>query len=139
VRSAQEARGGRGAPRSEHGVGLAGEHRPQQGRQIAGIALQAGGLHDRDVAGRERDAARHGRHRGGARTVLDDPHAGRIRGAILKEYKIRVQDLSGRRGGPDEPFELVFHVRLRNSQQAPEMLERVSQVPGVKDWSQISH
>ena len=59
--------------------------------------------------------------------------------AILKEYKIRVQDLSGRRGGPDEPFELVFHVRLRNSQQAPEMLERVSQVPGVKDWSQISH
>jgi len=61
--------------------------------------------------------------------------------AILKEYKIRVQDLSGRRGGPDEPFELVFHVRLRNSQQAPEMLERVSQVPGVKraEWSQISH
>lgn len=61
--------------------------------------------------------------------------------AILKEYKIRVQDLSGRRGGADEPFELVFHVRLRNSQQAPEMLERVSHVPGVKraEWSQISH
>ena len=62
-------------------------------------------------------------------------------GEILREYKIRVQDLSGGRGGPSEPFELVFHVRLRNSQQAPEMLERISHVPGVAraEWSQISH
>jgi hypothetical protein len=60
---------------------------------------------------------------------------------ILREHKIRVQDLSGGRGGPSEPFELVFHVRLRNSQQAPEMLERIAQIPGVKraEWSQISH
>lgn len=60
---------------------------------------------------------------------------------ILKEHEIRVQDLSGTRGRPDQPFELVFHVRLRNLQQAPEMLEKISGVPGVTrvDWSQISH
>jgi putative Mg2+ transporter-C (MgtC) family protein len=61
--------------------------------------------------------------------------------AILKEHGIRVQDLSGGRGGADEPFELVFHVRLRNLQQAPEMLEKISSERGVKrvEWSQISH
>lgn len=60
---------------------------------------------------------------------------------ILKEHDIRVQDLSGSRGGADEPFELVFHVRLRNLQQAPEMLGKISGEHGVKrvEWSQISH
>lgn len=60
---------------------------------------------------------------------------------ILREHEIRVQDLSGSRGAPDEPFELVFHVRLRNLKQAPEMLERISGERGVQRvaWSQISH
>ncbi len=60
---------------------------------------------------------------------------------ILKNHEIRVQDLSGSRGEPAEPFELVFHVRLRNLQQAPEMLEKISSERGVKrvEWSQISH
>lgn len=61
--------------------------------------------------------------------------------AVLKQHEIRVQDLSGSRGEPNEPFELVFHVRLRNLQQAPEMLEKISSERGVKrvEWSQISH
>ncbi len=61
--------------------------------------------------------------------------------SVLKQHEIRVQDLSGSRGEPDQPFELVFHVRLRNLQQAPEMLEKISGEHGVKrvEWSQISH
>lgn len=60
---------------------------------------------------------------------------------VLKEHDIRVQDLSGSRGTADQPFELVFHVRLRNLQQAPEMLEKIAGEHGVKrvEWSQISH
>lgn len=60
---------------------------------------------------------------------------------ILEKHNIRVQDLSGSRGDAQEPFELVFHVRLRNLRQAPEMLQEISSVSGVKrvDWSQISH
>ena len=52
-----------------------------------------------------------------------------------------MQDLSGSGGEAAEPFELVFHVRLRNLQQAPEMLEKISSERGVKrvEWSQISH
>jgi putative Mg2+ transporter-C (MgtC) family protein len=60
---------------------------------------------------------------------------------VLRDHGIRVQDLSGSRGEPHEPFELVFHVRLRNLQQAPEMLEQIANEKGVKrvEWSQISH
>jgi len=59
--------------------------------------------------------------------------------AVLKERSIRIQDLSGHRGGSDQPFVLVFHIRLRNSQQAPELLEQISREPGVQrvEWSQI--
>ena len=58
-----------------------------------------------------------------------------------QRWWVTVDDLDMHRSSGAEPFELVFHVRLRNSQQAPEMLERISQVPGVKraEWSQISH
>jgi putative Mg2+ transporter-C (MgtC) family protein len=61
--------------------------------------------------------------------------------ATLSEHKIRVQDMSGNCGPPDQPFELVFHVRLRNLKQAPEMLQRISGERGVQrvEWSQISH
>ncbi len=61
--------------------------------------------------------------------------------AILKAHEIRLQDLSGRRGEPQEPFELVFHVRCRNALQAPEMLEIIARERGVLrvEWSQISH
>jgi len=62
-------------------------------------------------------------------------------GGILKARKIRVQDLSGTRGGPDQPFQLVFHIRCRNVKQAPEMLELLSDLKGVSsvEWSEISH
>jgi putative Mg2+ transporter-C (MgtC) family protein len=62
-------------------------------------------------------------------------------GVVLREHGVRVQDLSGSRGAADEPFELVFHVRLRNLRQAPEMLEKISGERGVRrvEWSQISH
>jgi len=62
-------------------------------------------------------------------------------GEILKARKIRVQDLSGTRAGPDHPFQLVFHIRCRNVKQAPEMLELISDLKGVSsvEWSEISH
>ena len=62
-------------------------------------------------------------------------------GVLLEGHRIRVQDLSGTRGGLDEPFELVFHVRCRNVKQAPEMLELVAGQEGVTsvEWSGISH
>ncbi len=62
-------------------------------------------------------------------------------GGILRKHDIRVQDLSGTRGHEDEPFELVFHIRCRNLQQAPQMLEQVAAQRGVLrvEWSQISH
>ncbi len=60
---------------------------------------------------------------------------------ILTSHGIRVQDVSGRRGADNEPFELVFHVRCRNTFQAPEMMEQVAREEGVLrvEWSQISH
>jgi putative Mg2+ transporter-C (MgtC) family protein len=60
---------------------------------------------------------------------------------ILGEHGIRVQDVSGRRGADNEPFELVFHVRCRNTFQAPEMMDQVARTSGVVrvEWSQISH
>jgi putative Mg2+ transporter-C (MgtC) family protein len=62
-------------------------------------------------------------------------------GEILKDRGIRVQDLSGTRGGPDQPFQLVFHIRCRNVKQAPEMLELIAGQKGVSsvEWSEISH
>jgi putative Mg2+ transporter-C (MgtC) family protein len=60
---------------------------------------------------------------------------------LLTARKIRVQDLSGTRAGPDQPFQLVFHIRCRNVKQAPEMLELLSDLKGVSsvEWSEISH
>jgi putative Mg2+ transporter-C (MgtC) family protein len=60
---------------------------------------------------------------------------------ILGKHEIRVQDVSGRRGAATEPFELVFHVRCRNTFQAPEMMDQVANETGVLrvEWSQISH
>lgn len=62
-------------------------------------------------------------------------------GDMLRARDIRVQDLSGKHRGDDEPFELVFHVRCRNERQGPEMLESIAREKGVIDveWSQISH
>lgn len=62
-------------------------------------------------------------------------------GAMLEARRIRLQDVSGTRGGPEEPFELVFHIRCQNHLQAPEMLEIVAAERGVQsvEWSQISH
>ena len=62
-------------------------------------------------------------------------------GDLLRDHRIRLQDLSGTRAGPEEPFELVFHVRCRNVRQAPEMLELVASQPGVTsvEWSEIAH
>jgi len=61
--------------------------------------------------------------------------------ALLSAHQIRVQDLSGQRGGDEQPFELVFHIRCRNEFQAPEMLEKIADQRGVSsvEWSQISH
>jgi hypothetical protein len=55
--------------------------------------------------------------------------------------RIRVQDLSGTRGSPGQPFELVFHFRCRNVKRAPEMLEAIASRKGVSSvaWSEISH
>jgi len=62
-------------------------------------------------------------------------------GEMLRARKIRVQDLSGTRAGPEHPFQLVFHIRCRNVKQAPEMLELLSDLKGVTsvEWSEISH
>jgi putative Mg2+ transporter-C (MgtC) family protein len=69
------------------------------------------------------------------------PELSRAVSVILGEHGIRVQDVSGRRGASNEPFELVFHVRCRNTFQAPEMMDQVARTSGVVrvDWSQISH
>ena len=60
---------------------------------------------------------------------------------ILESHGIRVQDVSGKRGVATEPFELVFHVRCRNTFQAPEMMDQIVAETGVSrvEWSQISH
>ncbi|HEV8113927.1 MAG TPA: MgtC/SapB family protein [Planctomycetota bacterium] len=62
-------------------------------------------------------------------------------GELLAVRGIRLQDLSGNRGGPELPFELVFHIRCRNVKQAPEMLELIAAQKGVTsvEWSEISH
>jgi putative Mg2+ transporter-C (MgtC) family protein len=69
------------------------------------------------------------------------PSLSRRVSAILSSHGIRVQDVSGRRGASTEPFELVFHVRCRNTFQAPEMMDQVASEQGILrvEWSQISH
>lgn len=69
------------------------------------------------------------------------PQLSRRMSEILASHGIRVQDVSGRRGADNEPFELVFHVRCRNTFQAPEMMDQVARETGVLrvEWSQISH
>ncbi len=57
--------------------------------------------------------------------------AGRVR-AILKRYRIRTQDLHGGLGRGDESCELVFHIRCRNSIQAPMVLEELAAQEGVE-------
>jgi putative Mg2+ transporter-C (MgtC) family protein len=66
--------------------------------------------------------------------------AARIR-AILSEHSIRVMDLSGRQGAEDEPFELVFHIRARDTLAAPQMIEMVAGEKGILsvEWSQLAH
>jgi uncharacterized membrane protein YhiD involved in acid resistance len=60
---------------------------------------------------------------------------------ILKDHKIRVQDLHGHRHANDDPFELVFNIRLRQRHQAPEMLELLASQKGVAsvEWSALAH
>jgi putative Mg2+ transporter-C (MgtC) family protein len=60
---------------------------------------------------------------------------------VLREHAIRVMDLSGRLGGPDEPFELVFHIRLRDVLAAPQMIRRVASEKGILsvEWTQLAH
>ena len=74
-------------------------------------------------------------------TQTDLPGLSKRISKILAGHGIRLQDLSGRLGTADEPFELVFHVRCRNTFQAPEMLEQVARESGVlrAEWSEISH
>jgi putative Mg2+ transporter-C (MgtC) family protein len=57
---------------------------------------------------------------------------------LLRERGISVQDLSGRSG--DGPAELILHVRCRSALQAPELIERVRDVEGVRaaQWSMLS-
>lgn len=57
--------------------------------------------------------------------------AERVR-AALKRHKIRTQDLHGEIGCNEEPCELVFHIRCRNSSQAPVVLEEVAKQEGVQ-------
>ena len=60
---------------------------------------------------------------------------------ILKDNKIRVQDLHGSTAADQDHFKLVFNIRLRQRHQAPEMLELISGQDGVTkvEWSQLAH
>ncbi len=62
-------------------------------------------------------------------------------GKILKNHKIRVQDLHGSTKSGDDHFELVFNIRLRQRHQAPEMLELLSGQAGITtvEWSALAH
>jgi putative Mg2+ transporter-C (MgtC) family protein len=61
--------------------------------------------------------------------------------AALKARGIVVQDYSGELAAGSEPFRFEFHVRCRNHQQAPEVLEHVCGIEGVTSaaWSQLAH
>ena len=61
--------------------------------------------------------------------------------ALLQEHGISVQDYSGTVTSGPEPFELEFHIRCRNHQQAPAVLERVCGLEGVAsaEWHQLAH
>lgn len=60
--------------------------------------------------------------------------------AILGAHAIRVQDISGKRGGQGEPFEIVFYMRCRNEFQAPDMLDQIAREPGISnvEWALIA-
>jgi len=72
------------------------------------------------------------------------PGLGSIRddvSALLREFGIRVQDLSGQVSSNPGPFEVVFHVRCRNRIQAADVLERLSALETVNsvEWKQPLH
>lgn len=51
--------------------------------------------------------------------------------ALLAEHRVTVKDICGTRSGGDRPHELELHLRCRNHLQAPDLLERVCDLPGV--------
>jgi putative Mg2+ transporter-C (MgtC) family protein len=59
---------------------------------------------------------------------------------VLRENRIRVQDLSARTGNGVDQFELVLHVRCRQRAHAPRVLSRLCAEPTVSsaEWSQLS-
>lgn len=59
---------------------------------------------------------------------------------ILREDRIRVQDLSARSGNGIDAFELVLHVRCRQRAQAPRIVSRLCAEKDVlwAEWSQLS-
>jgi uncharacterized membrane protein YhiD involved in acid resistance len=60
---------------------------------------------------------------------------------LLRAHGISVQDFSGKLTAGPEPFELELHIRCRNHLQAPQVLEKVCAIEGVKsaEWCQLSH
>ncbi len=62
--------------------------------------------------------------------------------ALLREQRISIQDVAGRRSAddqPTEPQELELRLRCRNRLQAPELLDLVCQLDGVRfaEWNTI--
>lgn len=73
--------------------------------------------------------------------VTEDAELGRLHArlaTLLGERGISIQDASG--GCGDGPPELILHVRCRSAQQAPEVLEAVAGLAGVRAarWSMLS-
>lgn len=58
--------------------------------------------------------------------------------AVLKKHRMRVQEISGELAtAAGEGFELSFHIRCRDTMQAPRVLEDVAGIRGVSavDWT----
>jgi putative Mg2+ transporter-C (MgtC) family protein len=58
----------------------------------------------------------------------------------LRDFGVVLQDVSGRTGHESQPLELELHLRCRNRLQAPEVIELVSGLEGVRsvEWTMLS-
>lgn len=74
----------------------------------------------------------------GERAALGDVRQGVE--AVLRDRRIKIQDLSCRITSPTDPFQLVIHVRCRNQFQATDVIEGICSLEAVTgaDWRHVS-
>ena len=57
--------------------------------------------------------------------------------SLLREHRIRLQEISGDMQADGDSFQLTFHVRCRNSPDTPRIMDQIAKIEHVtgSDWT----